>query len=246
MSILFAPSGNIEPPRSIVNRLKFVLNDSASSSAAEFPLGVLTAEQRDTWADVREHLLQSHNEAALDTIDSALFVVSLDDNAEYSEKSITENPVPMVQNMLHGDKNGLNNRWFDKSLSLIVCKDGNAGINFEHSWGDGKPQIYSRKTIFSKKKFFKTIKIKYHLISTGVAVLRYFNEIYKETTTNPFCQPSDVKSSLIEDVGDDIFKIGTYQNGFVFSFFFITCFHHVFFIFMFRLFLFRLIRFQFG
>lgn len=136
----FQNQGNIEPPRTIVNRLKFVLNDAASSATAEFPLGVLTAENRDTWADVREHLMQSHNEAALDTIDSALFVVSLDDK-EYTGSSITENPVPVVQNMLHGDSNGLNNRWFDKSFSLIVCKDGNAGINFEHSWGDGMCNI---------------------------------------------------------------------------------------------------------
>ncbi|XP_031636280.1 carnitine O-palmitoyltransferase 2, mitochondrial [Contarinia nasturtii] len=170
---VFDNDGNIEVPRTIVNRLKFVLNDAASSKPAEFPLGVMTAENRDTWADVREHLMKTHNESALDTIDSALFLVSLDDKADYP----AENPVPIVQNMLHGDANGLINRWFDKSFSLIVCKDGNAGINFEHSWGD------------------------------GVAVLRYFNEIYKETTTNPICQPSDVHSDRVEDVGDDIFKI---------------------------------------
>lgn len=29
------------------------------------------------------------------------------------------------------------NRWLDKSLSLIVSKEGRAGVNFEHSWGDG-------------------------------------------------------------------------------------------------------------
>lgn len=114
--------------------MKFVLNDEASNKAAEFPLGVMTAENRDTWAAVREHLIETHNETALDTIDSALFLVSLDDKADYSP----ENPVPIVQNMLHGDANGLINRWFDKSFSMIVCKDGNAGINFEHSWGDGE------------------------------------------------------------------------------------------------------------
>lgn len=109
------------------------MNDAASNKAAEFPLGVLTAEHRDTWADVREHLEKTYNEAALETVDSALFVLALDDKADYSP----EDPVPIVQNILHGDSNGLINRWFDKSLSLIVCKDGNAGINFEHSWGDG-------------------------------------------------------------------------------------------------------------
>lgn len=69
-----------------------------------------------------------------------------------------DDTVPMVKNFLHGDGNG--NRWFDKSFSVIISKDGTAGINFEHSWGD------------------------------GVAVLRYFNEIYKETIENPFVHPT--------------------------------------------------------
>ena len=41
-------------------------------------------------------------------------------------------------------------RWFDKSFQLIVTRGGHAAINFEHSWGD------------------------------GVAVLRLFNELYKD------------------------------------------------------------------
>uniref|UniRef100_A0A8C4QL18 Choline/carnitine acyltransferase domain-containing protein n=1 Tax=Eptatretus burgeri TaxID=7764 RepID=A0A8C4QL18_EPTBU len=48
--------------------------------------------------------------------------------------------------MLHG-RGG--DRWFDKSLSVIVANDGNAAVNFEHSWGD------------------------------GVAVLRFMNEVFK-------------------------------------------------------------------
>lgn len=50
-------------------------------------------------------------------------------------------------------------RWFDKSFSLIVASDGVAGINFEHSWGD------------------------------GVAVLRYFQDIYKDSTEKTFVHP---------------------------------------------------------
>lgn len=39
---------------------------------------------------------------------------------------------------------------------MIVTKNGLSAINFEHSWGD------------------------------GVAVLRFFNELYKYTTTKPY------------------------------------------------------------
>ncbi len=41
-------------------------------------------------------------------------------------------------------------RWFDKSFSLLLTKNAHAAVNFEHAWGD------------------------------GVAVLRYFNEMYKD------------------------------------------------------------------
>jgi carnitine O-palmitoyltransferase 2 len=73
--------------------------------------------------------------------------------------------VPTIRNLLFEE---CKNRWYDKSLSVIVDKSGTAGINFEHSWGD------------------------------GVAVLRYFNEIYKDISNNPFVHPSTKKNLSVE------------------------------------------------
>ena len=72
------------------------------------------------------------------------------------------------------------NRWFDKSFSVILTKDGRASVNFEHSWGD------------------------------GVAVLRYFNEVWKETTTKPFVHPDTTpanvdSSSIVQHLGINSF-----------------------------------------
>lgn len=53
----------------------------------------------------------------------------------------------------------VHNRWFDKSFSLLLTADGHAAINFEHSWGD------------------------------GVAVLRYFNDIYTDSIEQPYVHP---------------------------------------------------------
>ena len=36
--------------------------------------------------------------------------------------------------MLHGEAR---DRWLDKSFQLVVSRDGEAAINFEHAWGDG-------------------------------------------------------------------------------------------------------------
>uniref|UniRef100_A0A336MKE1 CSON002345 protein n=1 Tax=Culicoides sonorensis TaxID=179676 RepID=A0A336MKE1_CULSO len=144
--------GNIESPSIILNRLKYVVRLAENDTQNEFPVSVLTTENRDVWANMRLHIMKLGNGNSLRLIDSALFAVSLDDHV-FNEAQ----PIPMIKNMLY--ENGLN-RWYDKSFSLIVAKDGTAGINFEHSWGD------------------------------GVAVLRYFNEIYKETIEKPFVHPS--------------------------------------------------------
>lgn len=56
-----------------------------------------------------------------------------------------------------------------------------AAINFEHSWGD------------------------------GVAILRLFNEIYKDTTENPLCHPGDLSSTseiATDNSADSVFKLG--------------------------------------
>ena len=44
-------------------------------------------------------------------------------------------PLPQLSRMmLHGDAR---NRWFDKSFQVVVAANGQAGVVWEHSWGDG-------------------------------------------------------------------------------------------------------------
>lgn len=112
-----------------------VLADSAGASyAAEPPVGALTGMERNAWADARASLSSSStvNAASLAAIDSALFVLTLDDAAPVSHEQ-------MNRAMLHGDAR---NRWFDKCLNIIVCANGKAGVNWEHAWGDGVAVLY--------------------------------------------------------------------------------------------------------
>lgn len=101
--------GNIVPPKVILNRLKHVLESSKAQKPAEYPLGILTTEERNKWAEIRQHLVQTNNEAALTTIDSALFCVALDDQSHDLTKTELVH-VPIVQNMLHGKEEGIINR----------------------------------------------------------------------------------------------------------------------------------------
>lgn len=150
-------SGNIREPEFVYSQLKYLA--SINPAPAANPIGALTTQNRRIWSAARTHLtgLSTKNADNMSVIDSALFCICLD-NTGYDEKD----PVPTIRNFLFDE---CQNRWYDKSLSVIVDKDGTAGINFEHSWGD------------------------------GVAVLRYFNELYKDTTNNPFVHPT-TNSSL--------------------------------------------------
>lgn len=91
-------------------------------------IAALTADNRQRWADVREvEFSEGVNLASLEVIERALFVLVLDDEpppATWSQRG---------RALLHG--NG-SNRWFDKSLTLVVFSDGHAGLNAEHSWAD--------------------------------------------------------------------------------------------------------------
>lgn len=152
--------GEILQPEKILARLKFVVEDDIEKN--KFPIGIFTTMERNHWAIIRHELVDSGNETSLKLIDSALFNICLDDI------TLNDDVYATIRNFLHG--NG-ENRWFDKSFSLIVSQDGVAGINFEHSWGD------------------------------GVAVLRYVQDIYKDSIENAFVHPNT------EPYNDDINNI---------------------------------------
>ena len=93
-----------------------------------FPIGALTAEDRDAWSAARAELVRAHpiNVASLEVVDRALFVLVLEDEAP-ADLDAT------ARLFLHGD---VRNRWFDK-LQFLVCANGVAGVNMEHSPIDG-------------------------------------------------------------------------------------------------------------
>ena len=41
------------------------------------------------------------------------------------------------------------NRWFDKTLQLVVCRNGSAGILFEHSMVDGHTVLRLASDVFT-------------------------------------------------------------------------------------------------
>ena len=110
-------------------------------------IGALTSENRDVWAVARNNLLNAHasNRTALETIESASFLVCLDDAAPITLEE-------RAHQYWHGDGQ---NRWYDKPLELIINSNGTSGFIGEHSMMDGTPtqrlNDFINMLIFSNK-----------------------------------------------------------------------------------------------
>ncbi|XP_011865217.1 PREDICTED: carnitine O-palmitoyltransferase 2, mitochondrial [Vollenhovia emeryi] len=166
---------SIRSPKEIAACLKVILEDDRPSN--RHPVGVLTSSERDQWARARAHLVETGNRQVLEKIDSAAFAMILDDEVGADQNNL-------IKTYLHADGA---NRWFDKSFSLIVSKDGYGGINFEHSWGD------------------------------GVAVLRYFQDVKADVSKKPRFHPNEVDELSKESANVERleFSIDAQSGGFI-------------------------------
>jgi carnitine O-acetyltransferase len=94
-------------------------------------IGALTSQNRDVWTDVYTRLksASSLNTASIEAIESASFVVCLDDASPVTLEE-------RAHQYWHGDGS---NRWFDKPLQFIINENGTSGFMGEHSMMDGTP-----------------------------------------------------------------------------------------------------------
>uniref|UniRef100_A0A7S1GU14 Choline/carnitine acyltransferase domain-containing protein n=1 Tax=Hemiselmis andersenii TaxID=464988 RepID=A0A7S1GU14_HEMAN len=121
-------------------------------------VGLLTTENREEWAVRREklRLASGENASSLQRIDSAIFVLCLDDTSPSSQAETASNSLHGTSELAaaEGYAAGVQvgtciNRWYDKSLSIIVCQNGAAGINFEHSVIDGHSVLRFASDVFT-------------------------------------------------------------------------------------------------
>jgi carnitine O-acetyltransferase len=97
----------------------------------------MTSSNRDDWADAREKLLYAGGlemEDALEQLQSGALLINLDDEAPVSRQECGD------LFWTGGLKSG-SNRWFDKSIQIMVANNGKAGLIAEHSMMDGMPVI---------------------------------------------------------------------------------------------------------
>lgn len=108
------------------------IRQQAQSLGKRNNIGALTTIKRDDAAKIREDLLEKiENRLAFQSLEQSIFVLCLD------EKVLDTQSVQ--HNFLAG---AAQNRWFDKSLQIIVTPDSQIGLNFEHSGCDASVWIY--------------------------------------------------------------------------------------------------------
>eukprot|EP00985_Skeletonema_marinoi_P022214 scaffold14073_cov137-Skeletonema_marinoi.AAC.5 len=176
-------------------------------------LGVLTTLPRKEWAAARNLLVSTsqHNETAFEVIDGALFVLVIDD---VSPKDIHE----AAANMLHGtydlrsrddlidyQAGSCCNRWYDK-LQLIVCSDGRAGINFEHSAIDGHTALRFVSDIFADNvvQFAQSITRTIYSNHDGMFPSIIQAEVKRESSSNSVI-PKKLSFELPQKILDKIY-----------------------------------------
>lgn len=145
--------------------LRTIIEDAQQTpiqEAAKSALGVLSTENRKVWSGLRDVMTRdagSNNADCLGIVDSALFILCLDYSEPSSEADLCQNMLCGTSNVEKGVQIGTcTNRWYDK-LQIIVCKNGSAGINFEHTGVDGHTVLRFASDLYTDTilRFARTI-----------------------------------------------------------------------------------------
>ncbi|KAI1139501.1 choline/Carnitine O-acyltransferase [Hypoxylon sp. FL0543] len=145
--------------------LQTIIDDAAQTpiqEAAKGALGILSTENRKTWSGLRDILTKeegSNNADCLGIVDSALFVLCLDYTEPATAAALCQNMLCGTNEVVKGVQIGTCiNRWYDK-LQIIVCKNGSAGINFEHTGVDGHTVLRFASDLYTDTilRFARTI-----------------------------------------------------------------------------------------
>ncbi|SPQ27566.1 9cc5c610-93d2-470b-8bc1-a6008a8f7542 [Thermothielavioides terrestris] len=151
--------------RDIAVNLQTIIDDAAQTpiqEAAKGALGVLSTENRKVWSGLRDVLTRepgSNNADCLSIVDTALFVVCLDYTEPATAAALCQNMLCGTSEIEKGVQIGTcTNRWYDK-LQIIVCKNGSAGINFEHTGVDGHTVLRFASDVYTDTilRFARTI-----------------------------------------------------------------------------------------
>ncbi|XP_033063345.1 carnitine O-palmitoyltransferase 1, liver isoform [Trachypithecus francoisi] len=127
--------GRLLKPREMEQQMQRILDNTSEPQPGEARLAALTAGDRVPWARCRQaYFGRGKNKQSLDAVEKAAFFVTLDETEQgYRREDPDTSMDSYAKSLLHGQ---CYDRWFDKSFTFVVFKNGKIGINAEHSWAD--------------------------------------------------------------------------------------------------------------
>lgn len=150
----------------IFNQLLYILSDAPCLPKTPQKVGLLTAEPRRLWAKDREELLlEEQNYRNIELIEQSLILLCLDESLPPSfnargfvgatpscHTTNDRDETNMAHEMIHGGGSECNtaNRWFDKTMQIIVSNDGTWGLCYEHSSSEGIAVVQLLEKILNK------------------------------------------------------------------------------------------------
>ncbi|CAI8037066.1 Carnitine O-palmitoyltransferase 1, liver isoform [Geodia barretti] len=112
-----------------------IMEDSdAELRPGEEHLAALTAADRKSWAEMREkYFMTGVNRTSMEILEKAAFMIMFDDlePSLYVENGDNTALTQYCKSLFHG--NGYT-RWFDKSVSVIIYKNGKVTFDLVCPW----------------------------------------------------------------------------------------------------------------
>lgn len=140
--VLEESSNHIIDEHDLSLSLQYIVNDANSipiQESSRMAIGLLTTEDQKVWSRCRTVLVHEglRNGENFGIIDSSLFALCLDDSSPTKMSEVCKNMLCGTDMVENGVQMGTCvNRWYNK-LAFIVCRNGAAGVNFEHTCADG-------------------------------------------------------------------------------------------------------------
>ncbi|TRY54940.1 hypothetical protein DNTS_020704 [Danionella cerebrum] len=186
------------PLNDIYTQLLHVMSHPAAT--AEFDPSTicsLSSLQRQAWHSVRSSILKAGSEAAasLQVMESAVLAVSLEDSPAPADLAEMLNAVRL------GEKSSRCLRYYDKVVNLVVFKDGQAGMLFEHCALDGMVAglVVERLWQLSESENIEMINAHANALAPSTKSLTLHPKALKTSLKGiPDIMPSQSVSSLLQ------------------------------------------------
>lgn len=139
---VYDKKGKVLSAADIQTQLQRCVDESLTREPDAQPaVAALTSQNRDLWAKQRDELvaMDEVNAHTLQAIETALFVLVLDDTAPATVEEMAH-----IAAHRHGKA-----LWFDKNFNVIVTQNARCLSNVDHTWADAPVMVHMFDFVFS-------------------------------------------------------------------------------------------------